>query len=303
MTQVNAYRSDSGTRVVVGAASGMGHAVAQRFAADGGRLVVADRDEPALKRVAGALAGPDVEVTAVACDVTDRASIESLVDAVDEFAALVITAGLSPQMADGRDIFAVNLAGSAMVLDAFGRRITAGSVAVCFASNAGYLATLNAGLEVVLDDPLAPDFFERLIAAGGADAIEAGNAYILSKAGVHRLAKRAAIEWAPRGGRVVSVSPGVIDTPMGRLELAGDERVPAIVERGLIKRPGIPAEVVAVVAFLCSGEASYMTACDVLVDGGLTGMLSLQPQAEAPRRLRSPPPVPPPGPAPRGTPG
>ena len=77
-------------------------------------------------------------------------------------------------------------------------------------------------MDAVLDDPGAPDLDERFRVAFGAVAgaePDPGSTYRLAKRGVLRLCERAAVAWGRRGGRVVSVSPGLIDTEMGRLEL------------------------------------------------------------------------------------
>jgi NAD(P)-dependent dehydrogenase (short-subunit alcohol dehydrogenase family) len=185
---------------------------------------------------------------------------------VDRLDALVVTAGVSPVMADARTIFDVDLAGTFRVLEAFDGLVTEGSVGVCVASMAGHLGGAWPETTVQqLDDPLnSPD-------AGLTD--DPGFAYLLAKLGVMRLVRRKAKEWGRRGARILSVSPGVIDTPMGRLEVEGTGGAAELAGGSALGRLGRPEEVAAVVAFLCSDAASYMTGTDILVDGGAVAAL------------------------------
>jgi NAD(P)-dependent dehydrogenase (short-subunit alcohol dehydrogenase family) len=226
--------------VVIGGASGIGAAVAEVLP---GRTLVADR------------VGAEV-----LCDLTDPESLVALAGRVDRLDALVVTAGVSPAMADARTIFDIDLAGMARVLEAFDGLVTSGTVGVCVASMAGHLGVWPDETLAVLDDPLAsPD-------AGLAD--NPGLAYALAKLGVIRLVRRKAGEWGRRGARILSLSPGVIDTPMGRRELSDSEGTASLADGSALGRLGRPEEIAAVIAFLCSDQASYMTGTDVLVDGG-----------------------------------
>jgi NAD(P)-dependent dehydrogenase (short-subunit alcohol dehydrogenase family) len=252
--------------VVIGAGSGMGAAVAA--ALQGKRqLLVVDRDQDTAERTAAGLGGG---AEAVACDITDAASVEALASRVTRLGALVITAGLSPTMAVGERIFEVNLAGHARVLQAFDAAVGEGTAAVCFASIAGHMsAALPAELLTAVDDPLAPDLAGRLRAAG-IDPSEPGGAYGLSKFGVIRLVRRTSLSWTPRGARVLSLSPGIIDTPMGRQELEQQAGMQGMID--LVGRLGTAEELAAVAAFLVSDKASFMNGCDVLVDGGFMAL-------------------------------
>jgi NAD(P)-dependent dehydrogenase (short-subunit alcohol dehydrogenase family) len=226
--------------VVIGGASGIGAAVSAVLP---GRTLVADR------------VGGDVT-----CDLTDASSIRTLADQVDDLDLLVVTAGVSPAMADARTIFDVDLAGMDRVLSAFDHLVRPGVVAVCVASMAGHLGDWPEETIAALDDPLtSPD-------AGLTD--DPGTAYLLAKLGVLRLIRRTAPSWGQRGARIVSVSPGVINTPMGQLELSDTEGTAAMAESCALGRMGRPEEVAAVIRFLCSDDASYITGTDILVDGG-----------------------------------
>ena len=251
--------------VVTGAGSGMGLACAQRLAGSTDVLVLVDRDEiaPAVKQL---MPG---RVETVRCDVTDAGALAAAVARVAELGelrSLVHAAGVSPSMGDWRLMFTVDLIGTALVVDAFRPLLRTGTAAVCFASSGGYLLPLDPARDAVLDEPLAPDFFDRLEATGFVP--DPGSAYSWAKRGVMRLVGREAAAWGAKGARICSVSPGIIDTPMGRLEMPNQPMMPVIVEHTPLGRQGTADDVARVVAFLLSDDAAFMTGCDVLVDGG-----------------------------------
>jgi NAD(P)-dependent dehydrogenase (short-subunit alcohol dehydrogenase family) len=249
--------------VVIGAGSGMGLAVAEAIAGER-PLLLADLDVAAVEALARRLP----HATAAGCDVTDATAVAELAGQVPMLGALVVTAGLSPTMAPGRRIVEVNIVGMARVLSAFEPAVGPGSVAVCFASLAAHaVPPLPDELLAVLDDPLGPDYVDRLLAAG-LPVDDPGAAYALSKHAVLRAVRARSGAWGARGGRILSVSPGIIDTPMGRQEYSRQPAMPGMVVGSPLGRQGTAEEVAAVVAFLCSDAASFMTGSDVLVDGG-----------------------------------
>jgi NAD(P)-dependent dehydrogenase (short-subunit alcohol dehydrogenase family) len=254
--------------VVVGAASGMGAAVASLLAPRGA-LVLADRDA---ERLAGLAAKLGPRVTATPCDVTVAAQVDALRAAVGRVGALVVTAGLSPSMAGGRHIFEVNLRGVERVVRAFEGAIGAGSAALCFASVAGHMLAPAPAIDAVLEDPLSETFFDD-VAKQGFDPDNPQLAYVLSKRGVRRLVQRHAAAWGAKGARILSLSPGIVDTGMGRLEAENQPMMAGMVASSALARMGRAEEVAAVAAFLVSGAASFMTGTDVLVDGGALAAL------------------------------
>jgi NAD(P)-dependent dehydrogenase (short-subunit alcohol dehydrogenase family) len=240
--------------VVIGAARGMGLACARTLAAAGGHLVAAD-----VTPIDTAAYG-STEVTSVVCDLTsddDVADLASAVEAIGPVRSLVLAAGVSPTMGSAHLMFAVDLAGPARVVAAFEDLMAPGGAAVLFASMAAHLtATGDPGsLREILVSPLAPGAEDRF-----ASSAEVGDdpslAYGWSKRGVINLVRRSALPWGERGARINCISPGIIDTPMGRQEADAHPVMATLVEKAPIAREGTDDEIVQAVTFLLSDDAS-----------------------------------------------
>jgi NAD(P)-dependent dehydrogenase (short-subunit alcohol dehydrogenase family) len=237
----------------------MGRACVERLCGVVDVVVAADLDSPDIVGTVG-----------VACDVSDPAAVRALSEQVRDLGplrALVHAAGVSPTMGDARRMFEVDLVGTQLVLDAFEDLAVRGTAAVCFSSSAAYQVStvLDADLKALVDDPLSPGFVDRAAAA----VPDCGFAYALAKVGVIRAVSRAAVRWGRRGARVNSVAPGLIDTEMGRRELEQHLVMNEMLARTPLGRLGEPEEVAAVVAYLLSDAASFVSGIDVLVDGGM----------------------------------
>jgi NAD(P)-dependent dehydrogenase (short-subunit alcohol dehydrogenase family) len=262
--------------VITGGAGGMGLACA-RALAHRGRLLLVDLSEEQLEHARTELNANEVRVETLRCDVTSPTDIAAVAERVQDmgrFRCLVHTAGVSPEMADAATVLDVDLAGSVRITDALFPFVSPGSSAILIGSIAGY-SDVPAAVEPLLDDPLADGFLAAVEQALG-QPLDSATAYVLAKRGVTRLAERLATPWGKMGGRTVAISPGLIDTPMGRLELDRQPIIPVMIEVTPVKRPdhplpGRPEDIAAVVAFLESDAAAFISGCDLRVDGGLVG--------------------------------
>ena len=267
--------TSAGVSVITGGSGGMGKACA-RLLGKRGAVIIADIKEPDVAAAATELRAQGLDVTPAVCDVSSADSVAALAHkaaAAGQVRALVHTAGLSPTMADWRRIMSVNLVGSALIEQAFLPLMAQGGAAVFIASMAGHTAQHGSATYSLLDDPMRPNLLSDLEAVVGAGAIDPGAAYGLSKQGVIQLCQRVCLAWAKQGARINSISPGLIDTNMGRLEAAHQEMMAVMLQKTPVGRWGTAQEIAQVADFLCSDGASFVTGIDILVDGGMTNVL------------------------------
>jgi NAD(P)-dependent dehydrogenase (short-subunit alcohol dehydrogenase family) len=183
--------------------------------------------------------------------------------------AFVHAAGISPTMADSAEILRINLVASLDLFDAIGPVMAQGGAAVLLASIGAHTlpdASLLGLIETVVDAPAGER--QRASAVLAEAAPNSGIAYGASKRGIMMLTRKRAVEWGRRGARIVSISPGLIETPMGRQEIDSLPVIQYMIDQSAGARAGRAEEIAAVVRFLCSDDASFVTGTDLVVDGG-----------------------------------
>lgn len=276
-------RPDLPIAVVIGG-GGTGMATARRLG-QSYRVMLASLSGAKNAGREAALREDGIDAIAVQCDMTDPASVEALartVEARGQLGVLAHVAALSPSMGDWRTLLSVNLVGAALMERAMLRLAGVGTAAVFVSSLAAHGGALPGDdVLAILDDPLAPDFFAKLEAI--VPTHSSGMAYRLSKLGLNRMIQRRAAAWGRKTARIVSMSPGLIATPMGALEFEGDSRE---VKLDLLRatplgREGTLPEVCDAIEFLASPRASFITGIDLLVDGGAAAAVRFPEQETA----------------------
>jgi NAD(P)-dependent dehydrogenase (short-subunit alcohol dehydrogenase family) len=261
--------------VVIGGSGGMGQACARRLG-ERHAVVLANRDVGKGEEVAEELRREGIVAAPIRCDLTDAASVEAMLsEAVERFGPVRVlagVAGLSPSMGDARRILAVNLGGTATAMEAALPRMGPGSAAVIVSSIAGLTGAVDEQVLAVLDDPLSASLVADVEAVLGREMTTI-EAYRFSKLGENRMVRRSATRFAERGARVVSLTPGLIRTPMGAAEFERTPEKAGLLERIPLGREGMLTEICDVMEFLVSDRASYITGTDLVVDGGILAAL------------------------------
>jgi NAD(P)-dependent dehydrogenase (short-subunit alcohol dehydrogenase family) len=253
----------------------MGLSIARRVGA-GRTIVLADVNAAGLKAAADALGNDGHRVLTREVDVTSRrsvAAVAEMADAAGRVTSVVHTAGLSPQQASAEAVLAVDLLGVALMIDEFGRVIEPGGAAVVIASMAGHM---QPALDPAVVRQLASVPAEDLLGLEACSTITSSQmAYPFAKRANQIRVAAAAASWGERGARINSISPGVISTAMGRLELSSESGtlMRAMVDNSGLRRLGTPEDIAAATEFLLGPSSSFITGTDLLVDGGVIGAI------------------------------
>lgn len=259
--------------VVIGAGS-IGQAIARRVSA-GKHVLLADLRLDAANAAAKILSDAGFDVSTATVDVSSRQSVHSLVEqatAIGEVTGIIHAAGVSPSQASAATILAVDLYGTALVLEEFGNVIARGGAGVVIASQSGHrLPALSAEQNAALATTPADDLL-ALPMLQPDRVTDPLNAYQISKRGNSLRVMAEAVRWGKRGARVNTISPGIIMTPLANDELKGP-RGPGyrrMIELSAAGRAGTPDEVGTVGALLMGQEGAFITGSDFLMDGGVT---------------------------------
>ena len=247
------FRFDGKTVAVVGAASGIGEAVATLFAERGAHVSCLDVEAAKATALAEALAKRGLQAEAAAIDIRDGASVQQAFDSLRErqgsLDAVICTPSINVRKTilnyteeEFDRVVTVNLRGNFNVLRAAGRIMT------------------NDGKGSIV-----------LFSSIRSLVVEPGQAvYAATKAGIAQLVRTAAAEFGPSGVRVNAVGPGITETPLTAPIKANKEWYEAYANKAILKRWSQPIEMAYPTLFLASDAASYVTGTVLFVDGGWT---------------------------------
>ncbi|MFI0479259.1 3-oxoacyl-ACP reductase [Actinomadura sp. 9N215] len=246
-------RLEGRVAVVTGGASGIGLATARRFAAEGARVVVADVDE-----TPGKAAAKELDGLYVKADVTSEDDVAALFrtvhDACGRIDVAFNNAGISPP--DDDSILKTGLEAWKRVQD-----VNLTGVYLCCKHVIPYM--LDQGKGSIINTA-------SFVAVMGAATSQVS--YTASKGGVLAMSRELGVQFARQGVRVNALCPGPVDTPLLRELFAKDpERAARRLVHIPVGRFAEASEIAAAVAFLASDDASFITASEFLVDGGISG--------------------------------
>jgi len=259
--------------VVIGAGS-IGQAIARRISA-GKHIVLADLRPENADAAAKVLNDAGFEVSTTKVDVSSRASVQALVKTAKSFgeiSGVIHAAGVSPSQASPETILKVDLYGTALVLEEFGKVIACGGAGVVIASMSGHrLPALSAEQNKQLATTPVEELL-KLPMLQPNQVKDSLHAYQISKRGNSLRVMAEAVRWGKRGARINTISPGIIITPLANDELKGP-RGPGyrrMMELCAAGRAGTPDEVGTVGALLMGPDGAFITGSDFLMDGGVT---------------------------------
>ncbi|MFS0875181.1 SDR family oxidoreductase [Solibacillus isronensis] len=254
--------------VITGGSGGMGKATAE-LVGKCGTVLLADISEERLEATKQELASKGItDVHYQTVDITSKENVEALAAKTKQLGTLkglVHTAGISPTMGDAKKILDVNLTGTINVLNAFYPLATEGTSAVIISSMSGYMVPPQGPHMEVIRNPFGENTVETLEQFSQGNS---GAAYTFSKLAVQVIAEDQAWHWGEKGARINSLSPGTINTAMGRQEAQQSEQMAHLLAVTPLKREGEAHEIAKAVEFLLSDAASYVTGIDLRVDGG-----------------------------------
>jgi NAD(P)-dependent dehydrogenase (short-subunit alcohol dehydrogenase family) len=241
-------RFEGRVALITGGASGIGKATAQRIAAEGGAVVIADVQDEAGAAAVAEIEGAGGAAAFVHLDVTDEHGwADAVAETLDRFGGLDVLVN-NAGIGDTEPL-------EVTTVDTWDKVVAVTQTSVFLGMKAAADALKRSGHGAVVN----VSSMYGIVGSGVSPA------YHAAKGAVRLLTKTTALGWAPEGVRVNSVHPGYIDTP-----ILGDTDRDALVGATPMGRLGQPEEMAAAIAFLASDDASFVTGAELVADGGYT---------------------------------
>jgi NAD(P)-dependent dehydrogenase (short-subunit alcohol dehydrogenase family) len=234
------------TAIITGGARGLGRAIAERFLAEGAKVLLADVDAETLAQTAA-------ELGCVQCptDVMHKVEIDRMVaSAMETF---------------GRIDILVNNAGITHAADFLDLTEEDFDRVIAVNLRSAFLASQAVARHMI---PLRTGTIVNMSSVNAVFAIPNQIPYAVSKGGMNQLTKVSAMALAPHGIRVNAIGPGTIMTDLARGIMSDATMEARILSRTPLGRCGEPSEVASIAAFLASDDASYLTGQTIYPDGG-----------------------------------
>jgi NAD(P)-dependent dehydrogenase (short-subunit alcohol dehydrogenase family) len=260
--------------IVLTGAGQLGMAIARRMGY-GNKIIVADWKLENAQAITKTLTEAGFDVIALEVDISSKASVHKLIEAAQkegEISMFINAAGVSPSQASIEQILKVDLYGTSLLLEEFGKVIKVGGTGVVISSQSGYrMAALSADEDRLLATTPTEELLdlEMLKPINIKDTL---HAYQMAKRCNGKRVMAEAVKWAERGARVNAISPGIIITPLALDEINGPrgEFYKNMFAKSPAGRPGIADEVANVAELLLSNAGAFITGSDFLIDGGAT---------------------------------
>lgn len=255
--------------IVTGGASGIGRATAERFALEGAKVVVADLDDTEGQNVVAAIKAGGNDAIYRTADISERLDVFNLVasarEAFGRIDVLVNNAAIVDNVpfldldeTEFDRVMRTNVKGAFLISQAVAKQMV---------RQAGPDATTPPGTIVNVTSVNAR--------FGQSEHL----AYAVSKGALEQLTRSMALALAPHGIRVNAVGPGTVETKMVAEVYKDDDRRQQALSRTPLGRFGTPAEIAAVIAWLASKEASYLTGTTIWAEGGRFALNAVMPRA------------------------
>lgn len=254
--------------IITGGASGIGLEAAKRF--KDGVVVITGRNLERLNEAKAELLAANVNAEICQSDISSVDSIREMLDfakSLGTIKTIVNSAGVSGGQANAKMTLTIDLLGSQYLVEEALKDAEEGLVLILIASMVGHLVPDNAHYDDLLVNPKDDNNIDKIVEIVQNDS---DNAYNFAKKGVLKLVEKYAFDYGLKGARLVSLSPGIIMTPMGKLAAKEHpEQMNYMNSITPLQRPGEPEDIANVVEFLASDAANFITGSDVKVDGGL----------------------------------